>query len=176
MWSALFGYSSPANHVATPEVIVVNAKDTSCESDEQIVYLVDGTERVPWVLPKEHTKNVVSLRQWVFDTISRLPGEEHVEWYTFKVLPDNYIYWYMRRDANACTGYGVLMKYDPVDGRFIGIADRNATLPPVPQPTPTEPQTNTGTAVLSNNSNTLLAEEINVTTRPKRAPAKRSRK
>lgn len=153
MWSTLFGSFSKS-----PE-----PKDSAAslsEESEQVVYLIDGTLRVPYVLPKQHTKNVITLRQWVFDTISRLPLEERVEEYTFKTLPDGYVYWF-RNVSNPPASPGgstaILMKYDPNECRFTGVSDQSATLPLPLLPTLSTPPPSTGTPEPCTPSNSTCA-------------------
>lgn len=163
MWSALFGSSNPSTPVVeeVKDSAASNESGASCVSDETQVYLIDGTLRVPCPFPAEHAKNVVALRQWVFDTIARLPGEERVEAYTFKVLPEGYVYWY----SFALGGtYGILMKHDAKEGRFTGISPADHL--PILQSTPLPPL-----PPLHNNKDTSNHHN---TCSPKKTPAKRS--
>ena len=121
MWSALF---------ASREV-VVNPTPT-----KETVYFIQGTLRVPLELPNDLKKNLPLVRQWVFDQIARLPLEEDPEYYTFKVFPGNFIYWYSlydaRRDGEEC--YGILMKWDSQEGAFTGVSNPDEELPQIEPP------------------------------------------
>lgn len=158
MWSALFGSSTP-----TPTTIT--------KSTPEIVYLIQGTLRVPLELPTQIQKNLPGVRQWVFDQIAWLPLEEDPEYYTFKVFSDNFIYWYSlydsKRDAEEC--YGVLMKWDSQQGIFTGVGDTE--LPPI-QLTKPRIEDKVEEIILDNNNKACLPSSIE---QKKRLPSKRSR-
>jgi len=129
MWSALFGripYQSTAPMDFQKEQ----------EASSAFVYLIDGDNRIPIPLPDEQIcGDFTRMRQWVFEIIARLPNDEDIEAYTFKVLPDGYIYWY---NASFKLGvgeeeetYGILVKYDPEERRFTSIQD--GELPVIPR-------------------------------------------
>lgn len=129
MWNALFG--------RVPSVT------TSAEHFEEeketlplIGYLIDGVNRISITLPDESIcTDFPSMRQWVFETIAPLTNEEDIEMYTFKVVPDNYIYWYkilIAEEEEEVEAYGILVKYDPQERCFTSIQD--GELPIIPQP------------------------------------------
>lgn len=128
MWNALFGR---VPYVSTSPMDLT--KEEEPDEPPQIAYLVDGVNRLPIPLPQDDKilGDVRATRQWVFDTIARLPNEEDVETYTFKVLPDDFIYWYPMKSV-AEGAYGILMKYDPTERCFKG-ANPNGELPQLPQ-------------------------------------------
>lgn len=120
MWRALF----------TSREVVVNPPT------KETVYFIQGTLRVPLELPNNLKKNLPLVRQWVFDQIARLPLEEDPEYYTFKIFPGNFIYWYSlydaRRDGEEC--YGILMKWDSQEGAFTGVSNPDEELPQLEPP------------------------------------------
>lgn len=124
MWRALF---------ASREVVVNPPPPLPTK---ETVYFIQGTLRVPLELPNDLKKNLPLVRQWVFDQIARLPLEEDPEYYTFKVFPGNFIYWYSlydaRRDGEEC--YGILMKWDPQEGAFTGVSNPDEELPQIEPP------------------------------------------
>lgn len=148
MWSALFGripYQSTA------------PMDFQKEQEDAFVYLIDGDNRIPIPLPDEKIcGNFAQMRQWVFEIIARLPNDENVEAYTFKVLPDEYIYWY---NASYKLGvgeeeetYGILVKYDPEERRFTSIQD--GELPVIPRQKRVIPKISRPIENTDNNNNT----------------------
>lgn len=131
MWNALFGSNPPFLDPREDE------DDEEQSISEEIVYLVQGSQRIPLKLPPTCQRNPIGLRQWVFDTIARLPLEENIEYYTFKVLPNGFIYWYSlyssKRD-DVEDAYGILMMFDDQQGIFTGVSDQNGELPQVQSP------------------------------------------
>lgn len=162
MWNALFGSNS--------------AQTNQPVKKEEFAFLVDGTLRVPLSFPTEHGKNVIALRQWVFDSIAKLP-KETVEQYTFKVLPDGFVYWF----STSNDHYGLLLKFDYDQGRFTGVTDQSVPLPQLPlPPTPQLPQ-HTVSSSNNHNNHTLNEqqeeeEEVIPIRISKRSAAKRTRK
>jgi len=130
MWTALFGKNPPFLDHGGED-------DEEEEEQHETVYLVQGSLRFPLELPTKYQKDLIGLRQWVFDNIARLPFEENIEYYTFKVLPNGFIYWYSlyasKRD-DVDNAYGILMKFDVERGIFTGISDQNEELPQVQSP------------------------------------------
>lgn len=124
MWRALFASREVVVNLPSP----LPAKET--------VYFIQGTLRVPLELPNDLKKNLPLVRQWVFEQIARLPLEEDPEYYTFKVFPGNFIYWYSlydaRRDGEEC--YGILMKWDSQEGAFTGVSNPDEELPQLEPP------------------------------------------
>lgn len=143
----------------------------------EIVYFLEGTLRVPLEFPSRLKKDLPSLRQWVFDSIARLPLEEDIEYYTFKVLPDGYLYWYSLYQSKKDDIYGMLMKYDSATGTFTGIS-QNEELPLLQPPRRVEEQGDKNIFVDEDNKNNTLSVAIATDTPqtlPKRPPSKRSR-
>lgn len=168
MWGSWFGYSSYKGNVITP----VDKK----EEPKEYVYLLDGTLRVPLELPNHVKKDVRLVRQWVFNSISGLPLEENVECYTFKELPNNYVYWYSLYESKRTTPIGILMKVDPQEGYFTGITNPDEELPQVPvQEKPVE-QTSISIVEDGGNNKTLIAPAITKRSIRLRTPSKRTRK
>lgn len=179
MWSSWFGTTT------TPSCQKLVA--TPIEKNET-VYLVQGTLRVPLEFPPAIGRNVCSLRQWVFKQLSSLPDEENVEYYTFKELPSNYVYWYSlyesKRDKGDTSGsVGILMKINPTTGAFTGITDQAEEVPQVHPPKQEVPQQDKDIFVDEHKNNTsgLAAPaannfkecEIKISHRPKRNRTKK---
>jgi hypothetical protein len=162
MWARLFGPSVYTTDIQYPQEEEAQEEK---EQDAQIVYLVDGLNRLPIPLDETARKDFRTMRQWVFETLARLPLEENVEDYTFKVLPDQYIYWYHNPTDEA---YGILVKYNPAGCCFEGVTSNpSEELPPIPPPrTRAKVQGIVEVDISDNNS----------TSKPKRTTNKRTRK
>lgn len=166
MWGSWFGTTTPSCQeiVATP----IEKNETA--------YLMQGTLRVPLEFPPAIGRNVCSLRQWVFKQLSSLPDEENPEYYTFKELSSNYIYWYSlyesKRDNGDTSGSaGILMKINPTTGAFTGITDQAEEVPQVHPPKQEAPQQDKDIFVDEHRNNTL--GETKVSQRPKRNRTKK---
>jgi hypothetical protein len=163
MWSSWFG-----NTPEQPTVITSPPKD--------VVYLIEGTLRVPLDLPNHAKRDFRAIRQWVFDSIARLPLEENVEYYTFKVLPNDYVYWYSLYESKTNDSQGILMKYDAALGAFIGITDPDEELPQIQVPKEEVVQEDKSIAEHEDNNNKACEIIISQTAiNTKRLPSKRNR-
>lgn len=164
MWGSWFGTTTPS----CQKIVAVECTET--------VYLMQGTLRVPLEFSPTLGRDVRSLRQWVFKQLSSLPDEENVEYYTFKELPSNYIYWYSlyesKRDISEPNGsLGILMKINPTTGAFTGITDQAEEVPQVHPPKQEVPQQDKDIFVDEHRNNTL--GETKVSQRPKRNRTKK---
>jgi len=134
MWARLFG---PSTYTSDLMVLKEEEEEKVEVEEQQVVYLIDGANRLPIPLASEEVcKDVRTMRQWVFETLARLPLEENVEEYTFKVLPDGYIYWYPFSYQQE-EAYGILMKYNPEKRCFTGLIQKSSQseqLPQIPLP------------------------------------------
>jgi len=167
MWGSWFG----KNDVVEQAEIIVPPKE--------VVYLIEGTLRVPLELPNHAKRDFRAIRQWVFETIARLPLEENVEYYTFKVLPNDYVYWYSLYESKTNDSQGILMKFDPVVGAFTGATDPDEELPQIQVPKGGVVQEDKSIVEHEDNNNKaceieLIASAINSNNK-KRLPSKRNR-
>jgi hypothetical protein len=169
MWGSWFGYSSYKGSFIPSG----DNKEYNKEELKEYVYLLDGTLRVPLELPNRVKKDFRLLRQWVFDSISGLPLEENVEYYTFKELPNNYVYWYSLYESKRSTPIGILMKVDPQNGWFTGIANPDEELPQVP--VQEKPLEQTNNSIVGDDNKTLIAPAITKRSIRLKTPSKRIR-